>query len=37
MGMRKIPYWLGTLSFDMVIFWIPILIVLIFIEAFPDE
>jgi len=37
MGMRKIPYWLGTLCFDMILFWIPSLILCIIIVSFPPE
>jgi hypothetical protein len=35
MGMRKAPYWLGTLSFDMIIFWLPTVFIFIIISAFP--
>lgn len=35
MGMRKIPYWLGTMLFDMIIFWIPSIILCVIIACFP--
>lgn len=37
MGMRKVPYWLGTLCFDMILFWIPSIILCIIIGCFPSE
>ena len=37
MGMRKIPYWLGTLCFDMILFWIPSVILCIVIVCFPSD
>ena len=37
MGMRKIPYWLGTLLFDMILFWTPSIFVFIFIVCFPSD
>jgi ATP-binding cassette subfamily A (ABC1) protein 3 len=36
MGMRKIPYWFGTFLFDMILFWIPSLVVIIIIACFPS-
>ena len=35
MGMRKIPYWLGTFLFDMLLFWVPFILVCIIIYCFP--
>ena len=37
MGMRKIPYWLGTMLFDMILFWIPSIILCIVIACFPSD
>jgi len=37
MGMRKIPYWLGTMCFDMILFWIPSIILCIVIACFPSD
>jgi hypothetical protein len=37
MGMRKIPYWLGTICFDMILFWIPSVILCVIIACFPYE
>ena len=36
MGMRKIPYWFETFLFDMILFWIPSLVVIIIIACFPS-
>jgi hypothetical protein len=35
MGMRRTPYWLGTLLFDMILFWIPTVVMCIIIASFP--
>lgn len=37
MGMREFSYWFGTLMFDMILFWIPSIIVFIMIYCFPSE
>lgn len=37
MGMKKIPYWLGTMAFDMILFWIPSIALLIVIACFPSS
>jgi len=37
MGMKKLPYWLGTFAFDMIMFWIPSIVLLIVIACFPSN
>jgi hypothetical protein len=31
------PYWLGTLCFDMIMFWVPTIIVFIILACFPSS
>jgi hypothetical protein len=37
MGMKKISYWSGTMSFDIMMFWIPSIVLLIVIACFPSS
>lgn len=37
MGMKKLPYWLGTITFDLLMFFLPFGIIFIVIACFPSS
>jgi hypothetical protein len=37
MGMKKSSYWLGTMSFDLLMFWLPFTILFLVIGCFPSS
>lgn len=37
MGMKKLSYWIGTMTFDIIMFWSPFIILFIVIICFPSS